>query len=125
MTREQKIEMFALKLDGFSLEEIGQHFGITRERVRQILDVMPKCTFSKKRVPCKFPNIEKYLVANRMSYQRLVHQSGISYPTIYHSLIKGSTPDIKKATIDALLAVLKMPYEVAFAADLKSTCDND
>ena len=37
MTREQKIEMFTMRIDGMTLEEIGERFGLTRERVRQIL----------------------------------------------------------------------------------------
>ena len=34
MTNEQKAQAYLMKLDGMSLEEIGQHFGVTRERIR-------------------------------------------------------------------------------------------
>lgn len=36
MTREEKIDAFAMRLDGFTYEEIGQKYGMSRERVRQI-----------------------------------------------------------------------------------------
>lgn len=34
MTREQKIEAFAMRIDGYTLEEIAQKFGVTREWIR-------------------------------------------------------------------------------------------
>lgn len=39
MTREEKIEAFAMRLDGKTYEEIGKRFGLTKQRIEQILNV--------------------------------------------------------------------------------------
>jgi len=67
VTREQKIEMFTMRIDGMTLEEIGEHFGLTRERVRQLL--ARPATGRRGRVEnmasiCVFPLLGKYLAEN-------------------------------------------------------------
>jgi len=67
VTREQKIEMFTMRIDGMTLEEIGGNFGLTRERVRQILT---KATTGRSRKVdsmvsiCAFPLLGEYLAEN-------------------------------------------------------------
>lgn len=37
MTRDQIIDMFTMRLDGHTPKEVGDKYGITKERVQQIL----------------------------------------------------------------------------------------
>lgn len=39
MKREEKIEAFAMKLDGRTYEEIGKHFGVSKQYIERILNV--------------------------------------------------------------------------------------
>ena len=36
MTREEKIDAFTMRLDGYTLQEIGDKYGLTKERIRQM-----------------------------------------------------------------------------------------
>ena len=36
LTREEKIDMFSMRLDGYTLQEIGDKYGVTREAVRRM-----------------------------------------------------------------------------------------
>ena len=38
MTKEQKVEAYSMYLDGCTYQEIGDKFGISRQRVHQLLD---------------------------------------------------------------------------------------
>lgn len=37
MTREEKIKAFEMRMDGATLQQIGNEFGVTRECIRQVL----------------------------------------------------------------------------------------
>lgn len=37
MTKEQKVEAYSMYLDGCTYQEIGDKFGISRQRVHQLL----------------------------------------------------------------------------------------
>lgn len=69
MTREQKIEMFSMRLDGCTLQEIGNKFGISRERVRKILEstVQKESQMKKAREKVIYPNIAKWMGKNQIS----------------------------------------------------------
>lgn len=68
MTREEKIDMFCMRMDGYTLQEIGNQYGITREYVRQILDVGKRKDIFQKIV---YPGLKQYLVENKMSVRKL------------------------------------------------------
>ena len=36
MTKEEKIDAFTMRLDGYTLQEIGDKYGLTRERIRKM-----------------------------------------------------------------------------------------
>ena len=38
MTREEKIDAFAMRLDGKTYEEIGKHYGVSKQYVERILN---------------------------------------------------------------------------------------
>lgn len=50
MTKEQKVEMFSMRLDGATYEEIAEKFGISKQRVNQIIHKEPKNRCIEKNV---------------------------------------------------------------------------
>lgn len=70
-SEDEIINMFALRVKGATLQEIGNEYGITRERVRQILRTyISKSTSMKRgREGIIFPNISLWLSNNKVSMQ--------------------------------------------------------
>lgn len=76
MTNEEKIKMFSMRLEGCTLQQIGDKYGITRERVRQVLD-----DSAGKRVKGQnwiYPNLRKYLNENKINACELAENCGVS-----------------------------------------------
>ena len=45
MTREEKIKVFEMRLDGYTLQRIANDMGVTRQRIYQILYERPRRGF--------------------------------------------------------------------------------
>lgn len=115
MTREQKIDMFAMRIDGFTLQEIADKYGVTRERVRKIL--ANSCTESGiSRKNYIYPNIADWMRENKVTQKMLGDKLGCWQSTVSNYLIGRSSPSFE--FINAILDITKMPYEVAFSKEL-------
>lgn len=113
MTNQQKVEAYAMRLDGCTLQEVANKFGVTREYIRQITP--PVGNYGKKRSSydsCVYPNIANWLYDNRYSYTRFAKYITISYRTLYSALTGSTMPS--KSMIDSILAATGMTYEEAF-----------
>ena len=110
MTREEKIGMFCMRMDGYTLQEIGNKYGITREYVRQILDVGKRKDISQKIV---YPGLKQYLVENKMSVRKLSFLIGTQYQTALNALCGKSKPGMD--VINKILQVTGLTYEEAFS----------
>lgn len=110
MTREEKIGMFCMRMDGYTLQEIGNKYGITREYVRQILDVGKRKDISQKIV---YPGLKQYLVENKMSVRKLSFLIGTQYQTALNTLHGKSKPGMD--VINKILQVTGLTYEEAFS----------
>lgn len=110
MTREEKIGMFCMRMDGYTLQEIGNKYGITREYVRQILDVGKRKDIFQKIV---YPGLKQYLVENKMSVRKLSFLIGTQYQTALNTLCGKSKPGMD--VINKILQVTGLTYEEAFS----------
>ena len=85
MTIDQKVEMFRLRLEGNTLQEIVDRFGITRERVRQILLSAESLRIRTPELyDCVYPNLAKWLRDNRCSYSGFARKVGMSYEQAFY-----------------------------------------
>lgn len=114
MTREQKEEAYQLREEGATLAYLGDKYGLTRERMRQILEVYEaqRMGISERLRNCQYPNIRRWMIIRGYTYCKLANLCGSTMDTVRNGLI-GKT-DFRKKTIDAILAVTEMTYEEAF-----------
>lgn len=113
-SKAELMEMFQLRMEGYSLQEIGDKFGITRERVRQILS-NPVRVARASTIKCVYPAISDYLKCNRISACQFASRAGIAYPTLYNTLTGRTDPN--KRVIDKILSETGLTYEEAFRTD--------
>lgn len=114
LTKEQKLEMYSMRLDGCTLQEIGDKFGMTKERVRQIL---PNAVSrqAKLREQSYYPNLTEWMLRNRLPSCKAAELFGISANRL--CTLINSDANISKRSIDGILSATGMTYEVAFATE--------
>lgn len=116
LTKEDKIQMFVMKLDGASFSDIGREYNISREYVRQIFrEILDTASSRSLRYnkECIYPGIKDWLEQNDVSAFQLSKMMGMRSPTNLYDLLTGKhTP--RKDMIDRLLIATGMTYEQAF-----------
>lgn len=113
MTKEQKVEMFSMRLDGATLEEIGEKFGISKQRVSQIFHKEPTNRFIFKK--CVYSGLADYLSSSKLSARQLFEKMQIetSYVSFLRKL-KGITP-FTLPEIKQILLYTHMSFEECFS----------
>ena len=117
MTREEKIDAFTMRLDGCTLQEIGDKYGLTRERIRQMFaSITTKSGISRKSYKNYiYPNISDWMIDNNVKQSDLSKKLGCAQVTISSYLTGKNPPSF--AFINLMLELTKMPYEVAFSKE--------
>lgn len=114
MTREEKIDAFTMRLDGYTLQEIGDKYGLTRERIRQMFAaVTTESGISRKNYI--YPNISDWMIENNVNQYDLCKKLGCAQNTASYYLTGRKNPSF--AFINLMLELTKMPYEVAFSKE--------
>jgi DNA-binding helix-turn-helix protein len=116
MTREEKIDMFCMRMDGYTLQEIGDKYGVTREYVRQVLDVgKRKDKFSK----IVYPKLKQYMIERKLSIRKLSILIDIQSATATRLLYGESSPTM--STVNKILKLTGLTYEEAFYLEGEDT----
>lgn len=118
MTKEQKIEAYAMLLDGCTLQEIGDKFGVSRQRIQQIFPNNRCENFNYI-----YPNIVRWMRENRVPAARFAESVGVVAGT-FSTWMRGLY-DPKKYYIDRILAITGMTYEEAFSETETTTTKED
>ena len=114
MTREEKIDAFTMRLDGYTLQEIGDKYGVSRERIRKSLaQVTTESGISRKNYI--YPTIADWMKKNGIKQSDLCKKLGCSQNAVSHYLTGKNSPTF--AFINLILDLTKMPYEVAFSKE--------
>ena len=114
MTREEKIDAFTMRLDGYTLQEIGDKYGVTRERIRQMFaQVTTESGISRKNYI--YPNIADWMIENDVAQWLFCKELGCGQATISGYLTGRISPSFE--FINKVLEITKMPYEVAFSRE--------
>ena len=111
MTKEEKLEAFSMLLDGYTLQAVGDKFGVSKQRVKQVFTVVgiKNDTAAES---CVYPNISRWLSENGYGYRRVAKLCDTTDATVISALKDGR--DCKKSFIDKFLEVSGMTYEKAF-----------
>lgn len=118
---EDKIKMFEMRVKGCTLQEIGDRYGITRERVRQILQSITSRSTSmvRGREGIIYPNIKKWLKDNDISIGEFAKLLGkeenikMKTHTRLSHILKGKG-DFTMTEVRSVLKVTDMTFEQAF-----------
>lgn len=77
-TESRDWEIYTLRLQMFTLEEIGERYNLTRERVRQICDRVDAI----KKLPIQTTDIKILRVIQELGIKKASDFEGVSYSTI-------------------------------------------
>lgn len=111
LTREQKIQICVMRTDGYTMQEIADKFGMTKENVRLVINGL----LDRNTVQCNasmYPAIRSALIRKGLSIQDVAESSKICVSTLYRAVSPSGNPH--KKTIDAILAATGLTYEEAF-----------
>lgn len=111
MTREQKVEAYSMLLDGCTMQEVGEKFGVSKQYIQTLFPALGRCG-GRGYI---YPNISKWMYENRVSGTAFADLLDVS-PSVASYWFRG-IHEPKKCFIDRVLAVTGMTYEEAFYED--------
>lgn len=112
-SQRRMAEMQHMRDCGFTLQQIGDQYEISRERVRQIVN-----NIHKKKSPCgvkniSYPNVKKWALDNGYStLTKLANDMDMCTSLVSRLLIKGETPT--KRSIRKITEFTEMSADEAF-----------
>lgn len=115
MTKEQKIEMYAMYLDGCTYQEIGDKFGISRQRVHQLLcEPLAKVKGKSRQLSetCIYDGLSRFIKANSASCAEIANIIQRSMTNTYQKIVGK-----KQFTISEIYKILEytsMTFEECF-----------
>lgn len=117
MTNEQIFEAQKMREEGATLQEIGDKFGVSKQRISQIVQRGMYCKKSRYHHSnaCIYPNIAHWRKQNRYTMKQFSELSGIKITTL-SNLLRGECSTSKKI-IDQLLSATGLTYEEAFKTE--------
>lgn len=113
MTREEKIEAFAMRLDGKTYEEIGKRFGLTKQRIEQILNVSGRDMSLKGII---YPNLCRHIREHYGSVPKFDDALGYAgrNPNLMYRRLRGEGT-IAISEVRKILELTGMTFEECFA----------
>ena len=112
MTNREKAEAYFMSLEGASLQEIGERFGVSIPDVAKMIPGYKPKRSIKNIEKCIYPAIQEFMVKNGLPYSRMANLCGCSRGAFYKALTGETAPT--KITIDKILKTTEMTYEEAF-----------
>lgn len=112
MTKDQVKDMFSMRIDGYTLKEIGEKYGISRERVRQLLS---NAAGGRNRIIRKnyvYSNIENWMYENDINQEDIAKECGCCQNNVSAILTGKYKPSFD--FVSAVLRMSGMTFEEAF-----------
>lgn len=109
MTREDIITAFAMRIDGATYEAIGNHFGVSKQYIHEVLGAPKKGAKIKN---CIYPAIADWLDAVRITESECAKACKMSLSSFQLKL--SGKRQFKISEIRELLSFSGMTFEEAF-----------
>ena len=111
MTREQKIDAFAMRIDGYSVQEIADKYEVSKQYISQEFSRIASENVSHRKRYI-YPNIANWMIQNRINQTEMSGKIGINQATVSKYLTGKTHPSMK--FIQSILEETGMPFEKAF-----------
>jgi len=81
LNKERFMDMVSMKFDGYTLQEIGNKYGVSKQYVQESFSSF--FTPNKDAVRnCIYPNLKKRCLENKISVKQLSEMTGVNHTTI-------------------------------------------
>ena len=116
MTQHEIIDMFALRMDGMSLQKIADRYGITKEYVRQLIGT-PSGIDCRVKVKSIYKGLRNWMDSNSISSYRLSNMLSCAenYTGFSRKITGKAALNIRE--IKDILSVTGMTFEEAFGEE--------
>ena len=113
MTKQDKIDAFVMRLDGYTLQQIGDKFGVTKERIRQIVgnNVTTENRIDRTE-KIIYPNIKKWAIAHNKTPHQIYMDINCSKSTKWLTVHGSYGPSLE--SIKKILNYTGLTFEEAF-----------
>lgn len=114
INKAQKAECYRLRQEGYTLQWLGDKYGLSRERIRQIIEKHEEklAGLSNRLSSCIYPELKKWMIMQDETYTSLASKCEVHMMTLRNGLTGRTT--ICKDTIDRILVLTGLTYEEAF-----------
>lgn len=111
MTREQKIDAFTMRIDGYTFQEIADKYSVTKQNIQQMLySICTKSGIIRKRYI--YPNILEWMEQNGATQSKFAEALGVAQNTISGYMTGRLDPSMK--FIKLICKETGMTFEKAF-----------
>lgn len=112
MKKEQVKDMCCMRVDGYSYQDIGEKYGVTRQRAQQIVSRAIKEKSVSARKLCVYPNIDGWMFENNINQKDIAERAGCTQNNISSVLLGKHKPSY--SVISAILEMSGMTFQEAF-----------
>lgn len=109
MNKEDKIEVFKMRLDGFNYQEIAEKFGVSKQYINQMLQSVISERKLKYINTIVYSNIANWLKNNECSISEFARKTGIKRSTLNDKL--HGIRQFKSNEVKSILDVTGMKLE--------------
>lgn len=116
ITREMKMKMFGMKLDGKTPFEIAKETGCSAREVAEVIGVQLRASYPHKK--WVYPGLGAWMHENCINIRSMANMCGVNTITVQTWLCGKN--DIMKQNVDRILRVTGLTYEEAFGDPRKT-----
>lgn len=88
MTREQKIDICTMRIDGRTLPYIAEKYGVSKQYIHQLLNSIASGRDNVIKTQVAYPRIRVEMENQNINVSKLAKLSGVSYCTVLGAITK-------------------------------------